>query len=250
MKIVILEDEPAAAQRISKLLVSLDEGIEVIEIMDSIESSVDWFINHRHPDLVVMDIHLADGLSFEILKEIELDCPILFTTAYDQYAIQAFKLNSIDYLLKPVKLHELKIAIEKFKNHYSSRVNYTRLIDLLEERGQPERRIVIKIGQSIKMIHFKNVAFFHTAHKLNYAHLFSGRKYPVDLSLDRIEELVPSHQFFRVNRQYIINLEAIHEMLSYSKSRVKIVLDKSGDLSTVVSAERALAFKKWLSGDM
>ena len=249
MNVLILEDEPAAAQRLSKLLTSLEREIEVVDILDSIESSVEWLTEHQHPNLVIMDIHLADGLSFEILKQIKLDCPILFTTAYDQYAIQAFKLNSIDYLLKPVKLRELRDAIYKFEHQYSMQINYDRLIRLIQDKEQSDRRLMIKIGQSIKVIHFKDVAYFHTMNKLNFVHLFSGRRYPVDLSLEKIEMLIPGIQFFRVNRQYIINLNAIHEMLTYSKSRVKIILGPGNEESTIVSAERAPDFRKWLSGE-
>lgn len=257
MNVLIIEDEAAAANRIRKMLLQLDASMQVLEITDSIEASVRWLQNNPQPDLILSDIHLADGSSFEIFRQTAVDAPVIFTTAYDQYAIDAFKLNSIDYLLKPVKLTELQQSLEKFKkNHHkpqaqaSPGIDYAKLLEVLQPQVQPnfQKRLVIRFGQHLKTVEIANVAYFYTQDRVTHLCTFDGKHLPIDQNLDEVESLHDPAQFFRINRQFIINIAAIDAMYSYSKARVKIELNPKASQETIVSTERAAAFKQWLVG--
>lgn len=250
MKILIIEDESAAARRLQKLIHEVDDQIEILDHIESIEAAVEWFQNHTAPDLVFMDIHLADGACFEIFNQIEINCPIVFATAYDQYALQAFKVNAVDYLLKPIKKEELVQALEKYKKVNQVSVDYQKMLGALYAKSAaPTRRLLIRFGQSIKVVDFEEVAYFYTQDKITFLITKLGKRYPVDHSIDKLEEMCDPNSFFRINRQFIINIEAIREMYAYSKSRVKIELQPACDLETIVSTERSSKFKKWLEGD-
>ena len=250
MKVWIIEDEETAARRLRKLIKEINEEIEIEASLDSIEATLNYAQNNNTPDLIFMDIHLADGSSFEIFNHVKIEKPIIFTTAYDEYALQAFKVNAIDYLLKPIKRTELEIALEKFnklKNNQS--FDYANLAKLLKKEN-PGFRFLVKIGQKMKVIELKDAAYFYTKDKITFLITKSGKRYPVDYTLEKLEDIVDQNIFFRINRQFIINFNAIKEMHAYSKSRVKIELNPGTPLETIVSTERSPHFKKWLTGNL
>jgi DNA-binding LytR/AlgR family response regulator len=251
MKLLIIEDEPASALRLKKLVEEIDPDVTVLDIIDSISSSVEWFRTHTEPDLVMSDIHLADGLSFEIFKQVNLSCPVIFTTAYDQYAIQAFKVNSIDYLLKPIKKAELAEALRKFKKMQPVAPQFD-LSQLTALMGKQEadylKRVVIRIGQQIKVLDIKDVAYFYIDEKIVFGVSFGKDRYPMDISLDQLEKQLDPERFFRINRGFIISLESIETMITYSKARIKIKLKPPCELESITSTERSAEFRDWLRG--
>ena len=254
MKILIIEDEAAAARRLQKMLESSPFELTIPGQTDSVETTVEWLQTHPQPDLIFSDIHLADGLCFEIFEQVTPDCPIIFTTAYDQYAIQAFKLNSIDYLLKPVKQAELTQSLQKFhklhKKHTYPAVDYASLLKMVQQPNAPayQKRFVIRFGQTIKAIDVADAAYFYTESKINFITTFEGKRYPVDYNLEQLANLLDPAVYFRINRQFIININAIQEMYAYSKSRVKLMLNPETAQETIVSKERSPLFKEWLKG--
>lgn len=251
MKLLIIEDEPASAQRLKKLVEEVEPGAEVLEMVDSISSAVAWFNTHSAPDLVLSDIHLADGLSFEIFRQVNLSCPVIFTTAYDQYAIQAFKVNSIDYLLKPVKKAELTDALSKFKKlkPASPQIDLSQLASLLGKQEKDYlKRLMIRIGQQIKVLEIKDVAYFYIDEKIVFGVSFNKDRYPMDLSLDQLEKQLNPERFFRINRGFIISLESIETMITYSKARIKIKLKPPCEAESITSTERSAEFREWLKG--
>ncbi len=249
MKVLLIEDEAAASRRLAKLVKEIEPKAEVINEVDSIESAIVWFSENESPDLVLMDIHLADGSSFEIFNHIEMKCPVIFITAYDQYAIEAFRVNAVDYLLKPIKKAELKAAFEKYKKLQSPiNIDYKAIGDALST-DKYNRRFLIRIGQTIKVVELRQAAYFYTEDKITFIVTKDGKRYPLDLSLEKLEELCDPRTFFRINRQFIVNIENIKEMYAFSKSRVKLILDPPTDQTTIVSTERSPVFKRWLTGE-
>ncbi len=253
MKILIVEDENAAARRLEKLLSEVAPEAVVLQRLDSVEAAVLWLQNNPQPDLILLDIHLADGSSFEIFDHVAVTCPVIFTTAYDEFALQAFKVNAVDYLLKPIKTNELAAAIDKYKKVFKVPAqDYTALLDTLRKHeGQNYlRRMLIRFGNSIKLVDMSDAAYFYTKDKITFlVSRSSGKRFPVDYPLDKLEGMLDPAVFFRINRQFVINVAAIREMHPYSKSRVKVDLEPSTDLETIVSTERSAEFKKWLVGE-
>ncbi len=250
MQTLIIEDEQATALRLKKLLQEVEPEIEVLAILDSIESCVKWYKDNDPPDLVFQDIELADGSSFEIFKQVKVDAPIIFITAYNEYAIDAFKVNSVDYLLKPVKKAELKIAIDKYKKLYAdskSDIDYNSLAKLINKEDY-QKRIVVRYGNTIKAIEITDIAYFFTESGNILFRTFENNTYPLDISLDKMEPLLNPEKFYRINRQFIINIKAIKEMYGYSKSRVRIILEPECEHETIASTDRSGDFKKWLAG--
>ena len=253
MKILIIEDEPTTAKRLEKMLGEISSEYTIDEIIDTVEESIAWFRNHTQPDLVFMDIHLADGNSFEIFERIDLTCPVIFTTAYDKYAIKAFKVNSIDYLLKPIKKKELVQSLNKFKklNQESTTANldFDMISKFFTEKNTPLlKRFMVKLGQTIKTVDISNVAYFLVEDKIVYGVLNTGQKYPVDFTMDYLEKNLDPEKFYRVNRSAIISIESIATMVAYSKSRIKIELNPSSSSEVITSTDRSGSFKDWLSG--
>ncbi|MCX6231655.1 MAG: LytTR family DNA-binding domain-containing protein [Bacteroidetes bacterium] len=200
------------------------------------------------PDLILMDIHLADGSCFDIFKQTEVKSPVIFITAYDQYAIQAFKVNSIDYLLKPVKKEELAISLQKWENT-KGRIDFTSIMEQMIQQAKPNpQRFVVKYGQYLKAIDAADIAFFYSKDKAIYIHCFDKQSYPVDFSLDKIMEMLDSKCFFRCNRGIIINYKAIGQMFTHFKGRIKIEAVIPSPVELYVSSDRAQAFKAWLAG--
>jgi two-component system LytT family response regulator len=249
MKILIIEDEAAAARRLKKLLLEVNPKIEIIGHTDSIESTLNWLHINTMPDIFLMDIHLADGSSFEIFNHVQIPKPVIFTTAFDQYAIQAFKVNAVDYLLKPIKKLQLEQALERYQQRVANKeVNYKALARAIRNNDD-RKRFLIKIGQQLKIISIKDAAYFYTKDKVTFLITFEGKRFPIDHSLEKVEEMTDPNQFFRINRQFILNIEAIKQMHAYSKSRVKIELQPPCEIDTIVSTERSPHFKKWLLGE-
>lgn len=253
MNILIIEDEQATARHIKKMLEEIDPDVNVLGILDSIESTVKWFRSHSEPDLLLLDIHLADGSSFEIFKEVEITCPIIFATAFDQYAIQAFKVNSVDYLLKPISKEALTIALKKYHKINSpvitQPIDYHKLAIILTNQATEQlKRVMIRYGETIKAIDIKEVAYFQTIDKNVFLRTFDNKNYPVDFSMDELEHKLESIRWFRINRQFIISFESIEKMIAYSKSRIKITLRPPCENESITSTERSGDFKLWLAG--
>lgn len=249
MKVVIIEDEKPAARRLNRMLNIL--GIEPLTMLHSVEESVNWFSNNEHPDLLFLDIQLSDGLSFEIFDEIVIKSAIIFTTAYDQYALKAFKLNSIDYLLKPIDDDELKNAIDQFKNLKASNSKIGFDIEQIKQLIEPtqknfKKRFTIKIGQHLKMISVNTIECFYSENKSTHIHTTNNRSYIIEDTLEQLEGKLQPDTFFRVSRKYFVNIAAVKDIISYSNSRLKILLNSYKDTDIIVSRERVKEFKKWI----
>ena len=252
MKVLILEDEEPAALRLKNILQEIEPEAEILDVLVSVNSAIKWLSQHDSPDLILQDINLADGSSFEIFKRTDVQSPVIFITAYDEFAIQAFKVNSVEYLLKPVKKEELESALKKFRKLHlndSIATDIKSLIeDIADKKKAYKKRFMIRFGERIKTIDIANVAYFYTEEKINFLKTKDNHTYPIDYNLDKLEAIIDPERFFRINRQFIISLDSISEMYSFSKSRVKVILNPSSDLDTIVSTERSPLFKEWLSG--
>ena len=250
MNILIIEDEKPSARRLQRMLSEI--GLEVNEILHSVAESIEWFSANKHPDLIFLDIQLSDGLSFEIFDSINISSSVIFTTAYDEYALKAFKLNSIDYLLKPIDADELTAAVEKFKSREpllsNIQIEFEDIKKLLSNPLEREykQRFTTKIGQHIKVFAADDVECFYSENKGTYAHTIDGRDYLLDLTLEQLENELQPQKFFRVSRKFFINLEAIKDIISYSNSRLKIILNSYKDHDIIVARERVRDFKLWL----
>lgn len=253
MNILIIEDEKPASTRLSKMLLHARPDAHILCCLDSIAAAQSWFAAHPMPDLVMLDIHLADGSAFDLLQRVSITAPLIFTTAYDQYAVEAFKTKSIDYLLKPVKPEELKAALQKLgemKKLFSALPEEETPAAHSDARPDYKKRFVIRIGDHLKTLAADDIAYCYSESKVTYARSIDGRNYPMDHNLDTLEELLNPHQFFRINRQFIISLQAIDEMRAYTKSRVVIKLKPAVKENPVVSSERSADFKLWLGGEL
>jgi two-component system response regulator LytT len=248
MKVLILEDESLAAEKIETCLREIDPAIQVVAKIKSVESGVDWLSKNEHPDLILSDIRLLDGLSFEIFDKVKVDKPVIFTTAYDQYAIRAFEVNSIDYLLKPVQLEKLRISLEKFRGMAKNQpVDFNEVLrQLRSAQPQYKSRFMVKLGQKIIAIPAEKIAYFFSENKLSFILTRDGKKYPTDQPLDELEDLLDPDRFFRANRQFIITFESISEIHPYFKGRIKLHLLPTTEEEVVISSERTPEFKKWI----
>lgn len=247
MKIVIIEDEVIAADYLEKMIKLYDPSVEVMAKLDSVSSSVIWF-QQNQPDLIFLDIHLGDDISFKIFEQVDIRIPVIFTTAYDHYAIRAFKLNSIDYLLKPIDQNELIASIEKYKSFGNPKTDLRMLTELINlQKPNYQERFLVSSGQKLRSVQTSDIAYFFAEQKLSFLVDQSGKQFIVDQSLDKLETLIDPQQFFRINRQFIVSFRAIKNMISYSKSRVKLELEPQIDKETIVSVERASDFKNWLN---
>jgi len=251
MKVLIIEDEKPAARRLNRMLKK--QQIEVSTMLHSVAEAKDWFLTNEHPDLIFLDIQLSDGISFEIFEEIEIKSAVIFTTAYDQYALEAFKLNSIDYLLKPIDEDDLCIAIEKFNSfkpqQEKSVVSFDDVKRLFLKNNERtyKNRFTIKVGQHLKIIEADNIECFYSKDKATYIHTNLGRSYLIENSLEQLEEQLNPKQFFRISRKFFININAIKDIVSYSSSRLKVQLNKFQEEELIVSRERVKEFKNWLN---
>lgn len=255
MKILIVEDEKPAATRLMNMLRKAEPEATILGVTEGVESTLNFLDQGQVPDLIFMDIHLADGTSFDIFNEVSVTCPVIFITAYDQYALKSFQMNGIDYLLKPVKKEELIRALDKFKKWFVEKgvppIDYMKLAGLIKNKEKEyKRRIMIRYGEVIKTVEIDDVAYFYTEEKINFLRTKGNISYPIDFNLDELENMIDPKIFFRINRQFIVNFQAIAKMVSFSKSRVKITLNPSCEIETIVSTERSGNFKHWLTGDI
>jgi DNA-binding LytR/AlgR family response regulator len=251
MNILIIEDEPQAAQRLDTLVKTLIPGACVLNKIDSVSKSVRWIKSNPAPDLIFMDIQLADGISFQIFEQCEVKAPVIFTTAYDEYALKAFKVNSIDYILKPVDKDDLETALNKYHqltgNTKSTNImldNIQQAIEMMTKKYKT--RFIIKVGEHLRSIEVTDISFFVSIEKATFCYTSEGRKNILDFTLDQLEELVDPGKFFRINRKYIVSAVAIQDMISYTNSRLKLVLRNSSDHDVIVARERVQEFKEWL----
>jgi two-component system, LytTR family, response regulator len=248
MNCLIIEDEKVAAERLLGLIKNYDQSIEIIGIIQSVKNAVKWLNTNQAPDLIFMDIQLADGLSFEIFEQTIVKAPVIFTTAYDEYALKAFKVNSIDYLLKPIDQNELNNAIDKFTKNNTPKEIPTQIFDNILQTltKNYKNKFVIKVGEHIKVFSTDDVQCFCSMEKYTFLQNISGRDYAINYSLDQLEELLDPAKFFRINRKFIVSFSAISDIVSYSNSRlqVKLLSNTSDDL--IVSREKVQDFKKWL----
>jgi len=248
MNCLIVEDEKVAAVRLSGLIKKYDPTIDILGIVQSVKNAVQWINTNQAPDLIFMDIQLADGLSFEIFEQTIVKSPVIFTTAYDEYALKAFKVNSIDYLLKPVDLNELKNAIDKFKENNLPKEIPVQVFDniLHSLTKNYKNKFVIKVGEHIKVFIIDDVQCFYSMEKFTFLQNKSGRDYAISHSLDQLEDLLDPSRFFRINRKFIVSSFAISDIISFSNSRLQLKLhsNKSDDL--IVSREKIRDFKEWL----
>ncbi|PCH52385.1 MAG: DNA-binding response regulator [Flavobacteriaceae bacterium] len=249
MKVVIIEDEKPAARRLSRMLNEI--GIEPITMLHSVEEAVNWFYSNEHPDLLFLDIQLSDGLSFEIFEEVEIKSAIIFTTAYDEYALKAFKLNSVDYLLKPIDSDELENAVNQYKNIHLASTNLAFNFEQIKNLISPfeknyKKRFTVKIGQHLKLISTTSIECFYSENKATYFCTTNNRNYMIDDTLEDLEFKLSPEIFFRVSRKYFININSIKDIISYTNSRLKIVLNTFKDAEIIVSRERVKDFKNWI----
>ncbi|MFD0933048.1 LytR/AlgR family response regulator transcription factor [Psychroflexus salinarum] len=246
-KIVIVEDEKPAARRLERLLTALDHA--VFKKLYSVEEAIEWFQKEPEVDLIFLDIQLSDGLSFEIFEQVDIEADLIFTTAYDEYALKAFKLNSIDYLLKPIDNEELQLALKKFDKRKSSQSIDADLLKRMLLQPQKDKvyktRFSVKIGERLKTYSAEEVACFESSDKATCLVTLEGKHYVIDESLNQLEPKLSTQDFFRINRSHIIHYQAIQDMVSYSSSRIKINL-KALDQPVIVSRERVKDFKTWI----
>ena len=249
MKVIIIEDEIHAADKLHRQLLKIDKDIELQAKIESVELAVSWLKSNK-ADLIFLDIHLGDSNSFKIFDQVEIKTPIIFTTAYDQYAIKAFKLNAIDYLLKPISQKELEKAIAKFEDVYQHNypIDYRKIAEIFQQESPEfQKRFMVYSGDKIKMIEVELVAYFMAEGKYCYLYSKDDQQYLIDFTLDKLEKVLDPDQFFRINRQFMINIKGIRQMYSYPKGRVKIDLYPPNKKEAIVSIERASHFKKWLN---
>ncbi len=250
MKIIIIEDEKPAARLLQRKIEKLGYGITTL--LHSVEESLEWFQNNDHPDLIFLDIQLSDGLSFEIFEKIDIKSAVIFTTAYDEYALRAFKLNSIDYLLKPIDEEELSTAISKFANQFQansvSNLDFEAIKRMLVNPVSKEyrKRFSVKIGQQIKVIDVVEIECLYSENKGTYIHTLDNRDYLIDSSLEVVEAELDPKDFYRISRKYIIPLQSVKEIQLYSNSRLKISLPTYKADEVIVARERVSDFKEWL----
>lgn len=252
MKILLIEDEPQAAQRLEKLVRIVIPHAIIVSTLDTVKSAVRWFQSNPAPELIFMDIQLADGISFSIFEQVEVNVPVIFTTAYDEYALKAFKVNSIDYLLKPIDEDGLRAAFKKYDSLTSPRAmapdkmmeSIHLAMQMLSKKYK--ERFVIKVGEHLKSVEVGEILFFFSLEKTTFAQTRDGRKHILDFTLDQLEELLDPKKYFRINRKYIIAIDSIQDMISYTNSRLKLVLRNSDDQDVIVARERVQEFKEWL----
>jgi len=250
MKVIIIEDEKPSARRLQRMLNKLH--VETETMLHSVEESIEWFQNNEHPDLIFLDIQLSDGLSFEIFDAVEIKSVIIFTTAYDEYALQAFKLNSIDYLLKPIDEDELAEAVNKYKERLPQKQPVTLDFNdikklLVNPIGREyKKRFSIKVGQHLKLINIYDIECFYSENKGTYLYTTEGRNYLLDTTLEQLEDELEPQTFFRINRKFFVNINAIKDMVSYTNSRLQIKLNSYNEREVIVARERVRAFKDWL----
>lgn len=249
-KVLIIEDEPPAVNRLSKLLKSVDANIEIVDVIDSVETAISYLKHKSGLDLIFMDIQLSDGLSFDIFNETEVKVPIIFTTAFDQYTLSAFKVHSIDYLLKPIEPEELSAAIDKFKEYFSNEASvdnndlHKLVKDLMPKKYK--ERFLVKTRKELKYVAIDQIAYFYSEDGYTHLVTHTGQKQIIDYKLDELEAMVDPDKYFRINRKMIVELHSILKIETYFNSRLKLKLNPPHPSDVIVSRERCTKFKFWL----
>lgn len=250
MDILIVEDEPHAAQRLQMLTTELIPDANIRASIDTVKKAVQWLKSNK-PELIFMDIQLADGLSFQIFEQVQIDSPVIFTTAYDEYALRAFKVNSIDYILKPVDKEELNNALQKLRTLSGNRVqqgdilsNIAQALELMQKRYKT--RFVVKVGEHLRTIDVETILYFFSQDKTTFCVTDDNRNHILDYTLEQLEDMLDPEMFFRINRKYLVRSSAIKDIISYTNSRLKLVLKGSTDNDIIVARERVQQFKEWL----
>jgi two-component system response regulator LytT len=256
MNILIVEDEDLAVKKIQKTLNSVDPDAKVVGITDSITATVDWLKNNPSPDLILMDIELSDGQSFEIFTRVDVKSAVVFTTSYDEYALKAFKVNSIDYLLKPIQKEDLESALQKYrqmKNLYASgngtELNVDNLVKELRQKLQPKefrKRFLVKHAQKLVSIDVEEIAYFFSDGRLNFFKTYDNKKYVVDYTMDELEEMLDPERYFRISRSFYISVDSVDQIHDYFGNRLLLHLKPPVDKEAIVSREKVADFKKWM----
>lgn len=251
MKILIVEDEQLATERLEEMILQLLPQAQITGKTGSVKDTVKWLMDNT-ADLIFLDIQLSDGISFSIFEQVNVSSPVIFTTAYDQYAIKAFNLNSISYLLKPIRQRDLENALEKYrsmKNLFSPDIEGL-LATLQGKQPEYKKRFLIQVGEKIKKVETREVAYFYAMERYVFMRTFDNHSYPVEFTLDNLVNVLDPARFFRINRKYIVNMDSIKNMVAWSRSRVKLELlpPPEDDMETIVSIDRATSFKEWLNG--
>lgn len=248
MKVLIIEDESLAAEKLQKLITRIDTSIEVLGVIESVEQAVNWFSSNPTPDLVFMDIQLDDGISFEIFESIEVNAPIIFTTAYDQYAIKAFKVNSVDYLLKPIDKEALSSALKKYEKTHPVDALENDKINLLYNQlvKTYKTRFFVKIGTHYHSIPVNEIECVFVQERGVFIKTNDGKRFAIDYSLDKVSDFLDPTLFFRINRNYLVHIDSIEDILSYSTNRLRLKLKNTDNMDLIVSRERVNEFKLWM----
>lgn len=250
MQVIIIEDEKPAARRLSRMLKELD--LEVVAMLHSVAEAVSWFKNNTHPELIFLDIQLSDGLSFEIFENVDIKSAIIFTTAYDEYALKAFKLNSVDYLMKPIDDEELNEAVQKYRankvNTSPSLINAEEIQKMFQKSFLKDykKRFTIQLGQHLKIIDVGDICCFYSENKGTYLHTTGNRSYLLDQSLEKLENELDPEKFFKISRKFIVNLHTINDIVSYSNLRLEVKMDCFNKMPLIVSREKVRLFRDWL----
>ncbi|MEM9919126.1 MAG: LytTR family DNA-binding domain-containing protein [Bacteroidota bacterium] len=254
MKVLIIEDEHHAQKRLLKLIQSLRPNVKAMGVFDSVEDTVEWLRENEEPDLLFMDIQLSDGLSFEIFSEVSIQAPVIFTTAFDQYAIKAFKVNSVDYLLKPIEEEELEKAIAKFESQQeqSTSTSYDpeKISDLLASltKREYQKRFLIKTGQQMTYVQTEDIAYLYSENSLSFIQTLDNRKYSIDYTIDQLNDLLDPNLFFRINRKAIIRINALKKALPYFNNRLVLKVSPPAPFDLIISREKVRRFKQWMGG--
>lgn len=250
MKVIIIEDETPAVRQLTKLLQAISDDMDIVMQLDSVASAVQYFQSAPNADLIFMDIQLADGLSFDIFSQVQIKTPVIFTTAFDQYTLKAFKVNSIDYLLKPIEESGLRLAVEKYRELYHKKPNdfSAKLMKLVEDlnTAKYKERLLVKRGQQLSYIKTEATAFCYADGKLCFAVDFSNNKHLLESNLSQLEEQLQPNKFYRINRHLLVNIEAIKKVHTWLGGRLKLEISPATNAETVVSRERVNGFKDWL----
>ncbi|MGV3459645.1 MAG: LytR/AlgR family response regulator transcription factor [Flavobacterium sp.] len=250
MNVIIVEDEKPAARLLQRKLDKL--GISTATMLHSVEEAIAWFGSNAHPDLIFLDIQLSDGLSFEIFDAVPINSAVIFTTAYDEYALRAFKLNSIDYLLKPIDEDDLEAAVKKYRERtlqpQSLSLDFEQIKRMLVNPAEKayKKRFTIKMGQHLKMVNIEDVECFFSENKGTYLHTHDNRDYLLDCTLEQLESELDPAEFYRVSRKFIVPMKAIKDIVVYTNSRLKVILPTYKDDEVIVSRERVNDFREWL----
>jgi two-component system, LytTR family, response regulator LytT len=252
MKILIVEDEELAVKKLQKTLAAVDATANVVGVTDSIKSSVEWLQDNPQPDLILMDIELADGQSFEIFNLTDVKSPVIFTTSYDEYALKAFKVNSVDYLLKPIQKEELQTALEKFqklKGNGSSDINIDSLVKELQQKLQPKeyrKRFLVKHAQKLVSVEIEEIAYFYSDGRLNFFKTNDNKKFVVDYTMDELEDMLDPEKYFRISRSFYVSINSVDKIDDYFGNRLILGLKPAVDKEALVSREKVTEFKKWM----